>query len=326
MTHSTPILFCASRAQLYCIVLLFLLGSCTRETPKELPAPTPTPPLINNPPIKELLLQAQPLAQRGAHREAGALFKQIITHAPEHIAAYEGLALAQLRDDQLQQAAQTCSSGLARDSTVISLYNMLSAAYAGRGRHKLAISALEKAVALRPDFALGHTNLGVLYTRLGQYAQAEHYLAKAQQLNRHDPVLQRRYGELLLKTAKVDSALSEFAAALKALINAGNASMLLQNPAAAVSYYDRATQHVPKAAIVWLQLARAHQALQQSNLAIASLQKGLKIPNAPPCTALHVRSFATTGKRSPIKQTVYRHTGETVDDNPQATRHVMTED
>jgi hypothetical protein len=39
---------------------------------------------------------------------------------------------------------------------------------------------------------------------------------------------------------------------------------------------------VPKAAIVWLQLARAHQALQQSNLAIASLQKGLKIPNAPP--------------------------------------------
>ncbi len=433
------------------IALLFLLVSCARETSEKLPTPAAVAPItsaIKADPVKELLLRAQRLAERGAHREAGMLFGQVITRAPERIAAYEGLALVQLKEDQLQQAAKTCSSGLARDSTAIPLYNMLSAAYAGDGRHALAISALEKAVALRPDFALGYTNLGGLYTRLGQYTQAEYYLGRALQLNRDDPVLHRRYGELLLKTAKVDSALSEFSAALKAdpdnetlhflygktaeeignkeralaaykkarrldpgfadahyrtallarrlgqtaladsalrahkklreigapdllqprelkkrraaildspeeplhhfrlaqffarhsyyreaesrflrvlqlnpqdyrahnhignihlkqqdpttalthfvdalrirpdfapaLVNAGNASMLLQDPNAAANYYGRATQHAPKAAIIWLQLARAHQAQQQFHLAIASLQKGLQIPNASP--------------------------------------------
>jgi tetratricopeptide (TPR) repeat protein len=106
------------------------------------------------------------------------------------------------------------STGLARDSTALSLHNTLAAAYAGEGRYALAIQTLVRALRQRPDFALGHANLGGIYFKLGQYQQAEPHLRQATQHHPRSPVTRRRLGELLLKTDRPDSALAEFSAAL----------------------------------------------------------------------------------------------------------------
>jgi tetratricopeptide (TPR) repeat protein len=71
------------------------------------------------------------------------------------------------------------STGLARDSTALSLHNTLAAAYAGEGRYALAIQTLVRALRQRPEFALGHANLGGMYFKLGQYQQAEPHLRQA---------------------------------------------------------------------------------------------------------------------------------------------------
>ena len=83
------------------------------------------------------------------------------------------------------------STGLARDSTALSLHNTLAAAYAGEGRYALAIQTLVRALRQRPDFALGHANLGGMYFKLGQYQQAEPDLRQARQLTPRSPVTRR---------------------------------------------------------------------------------------------------------------------------------------
>lgn len=210
----------------------------------------PLPTAKNSP--APALAKARELAKLGAYGEAGKLYRRVIASDPTTLAAYEGLAFAQLKSDQLRQAAQTCSSGLRYDSTSVALYNLLSAAYAGAGRHALAISALEKAVAYRPSFALGLGNLGGLHTRLGQYKEAEPYLQAALQLNDDDPILNRRYGELLLHTGRADSALYRFERALAADANSETLHFLAGKSAEekgaiekALSAYERARQLDP---------------------------------------------------------------------------------
>ena len=127
-----------------------------QEQERTAPPALPTQPLPQVPkPSIPPLAQAQELTNRGAYDEAAALYRQIIHSQPSAVAAYEGLAYSLLKNDQLRQAAQACSSGLRYDSTSVALYNLLSAAYAGQGRHALAISALERAVTQRPTYAQG---------------------------------------------------------------------------------------------------------------------------------------------------------------------------
>lgn len=196
---------------------LVLAQGCTGQEPAPDPAALPPSPALQPGAAGDSLLEAgQLLARRGAHRAAEDLFRQALQRDPQRIPAYAGLAYTLLKTAQFHQAAQVCTTGLAQDSTAVSLYNILSAAYAGEGRYALAMQALEKALAHQPDFALGWLNLGGIHTRLGEYEEATLLLARALALAPGDPVVRRRRGELFLQTDQPDSAIAEFAAALQA--------------------------------------------------------------------------------------------------------------
>jgi tetratricopeptide (TPR) repeat protein len=250
-----------------------------QEQERTAPPALPTQPLPQVPkPSIPPLAQAQELTNRGAYDEAAALYRQIIHSQPSAVAAYEGLAYSLLKNDQLRQAAQACSSGLRYDSTSVALYNLLSAAYAGQGRHALAISALERAVTQRPTYAQGLANLGGLHTRLGHYKEAEPYFKAALLLGNDDPILYRRYGELLLQTGHADSARALFERALKNDNDSETLHFLIGKSSeeqgameSALSSYDRARQLDPSFVDAHYRTALLARRLNRQDLATEAL-------------------------------------------------------
>lgn len=121
---------------------------------------------------------------------------------------------------QYLEAVSACQAGLAIDSTSVDLLNIMATAHASEGRYALAIAALERIRALRPDFALTYLNLGGIYTKLGQYESAEHYLLQALTHAPNQPEVHRRLGEVYLGTERFAEAAAQFNEAIRLFPNA----------------------------------------------------------------------------------------------------------
>ena len=214
MAHPFNFVFSSSagyRVPLFLVLipLVFFTSSCAQE---DLPAATPRAIPTSSP---SLLSKAQRHALNGDFETAVELFRRASKQDTKDRNARVGLAQVLLRSGRKEEAITVCRDGLAQDSTALPLYNILALTYAGEGRYALAIEALTTALRQRPDYALGHINLGRIHTKLGQYKQAEPHLQKAVALEADNPLARRRLAELYLSDARPKLAAEEFALALQ---------------------------------------------------------------------------------------------------------------
>ena len=97
-----------------------------------------------------------------------------------------------LAEGMFRKAVTVCQDGLVADSTSVLLLNTMATAYASEGRYALAIEALDQIRILEPTRALTYLNLWGIFTKLGQYEQAEPPPQQALQIAPNQPEIHRR--------------------------------------------------------------------------------------------------------------------------------------
>ncbi|SLN53782.1 adenylate/guanylate cyclase domain-containing protein [Oceanibacterium hippocampi] len=88
-------------------------------------------------------------------------------------AAYQALALVDLREGDLEQARRNAELSLERDPNSAVGFASLGNVYDFLGRHEEAVAALQQAVRLDPEFSITQQFLGRALFSLGRYEAAE---------------------------------------------------------------------------------------------------------------------------------------------------------
>jgi tetratricopeptide (TPR) repeat protein len=117
------------------------------------------------------------------YNEEAAALKTIITLKPAKRYAYVRLGNTYNRLGRYQEAIDTFLAGAKYPPPDPVLYNNLAASYGMVGKTNAQISALEKAISLRPRYATAHYNLGVVYLKKGRRDEA---LKQYNELNKFD--------------------------------------------------------------------------------------------------------------------------------------------
>lgn len=90
-------------------------------------------------------------------------------------------------------------------STADDLYN-LADQLKEEGKTEEAVNKLHEALAVDPNFSLAHTALSVLYTRLGQHAEAVKHGLRVCELEPNDPFSFTSMSVTLMRAGKIPEA------------------------------------------------------------------------------------------------------------------------
>ena len=113
----------------------------------------------------------QVLRRSGRDREALAPALRALELRPSPAAAYFELGNAALHLEAFEIANDAYRRTLELDATCAGAHSNLSVVHHGTGRHAQAVAAGEAAIALQPDFALAHVNLGMSLLMGGDFAR-----------------------------------------------------------------------------------------------------------------------------------------------------------
>ena len=123
------------------------------------------------------------LIQLEAYDDAKRRLQQALRLAPTKGDTYLALSLAELRRGRVDEAIATLEQGRLHEAFNPALYTNLGAAYAMRGRYRLARKALERSLALAtfplPRLHLTYTNLALVHWHQGRHDQAVQALKNA---------------------------------------------------------------------------------------------------------------------------------------------------
>ncbi len=131
----------------------------------------------------------------------------------------------------------------------------LGIGYMQQGKKDLALTNLNKAIAVAPQYASAHHAIAILYVQLGEIEQADQHYSKAVDLDPKDPNGRNNYGTFLCDQRRYKEAYAQFEAAVKnpmyktpelAYENAGLCAMREQNHEDAERSFRKALDINPK--------------------------------------------------------------------------------
>ena len=136
-------------------------------------APEPPPP----PPTELLFEEAQETARSGDYDAAIAQFRELLQMQPEYPGAHTRLGLLLLNEDQLDEARDMFSRAIEIDDGDAVALNHLAVIERRQGQFQQALEHYLGALAIDPEYAKAHLNIGILYDiYLGNLAEAlKHY-------------------------------------------------------------------------------------------------------------------------------------------------------
>ncbi|WGL15603.1 tetratricopeptide repeat protein [Microbulbifer bruguierae] len=113
--------------------------------------------------------------------------QQVVTQWPQLSGAWLNLAKVQLKLNQPKQAEASLQHSVTANANNVFAWNSLGVLMRDLGRFEEARGAYENALALWPDFAIAHRNLGILFDLyLHQPEQALHHYREARALASED--------------------------------------------------------------------------------------------------------------------------------------------
>ena len=157
----------------------------------------------------------QDFAQAAAHHQAGRLaeaerlYRQVCAADPNHFPALHrlGVVAHQLgRPD----AADILARAVALKPDLAEAHNDLGVVLGARGRFAEAASAFERAVALRPDYAEAHNNLAGALRRLGKTEKAVAHYERVAALAPNSAGAHNNLANAWLELHRLDAALAHY--------------------------------------------------------------------------------------------------------------------
>jgi tetratricopeptide (TPR) repeat protein len=150
----------------YCALLLALLvlGGCAVGGPGTAPAPVERSAATQAGAMALTLYeQATATMAAGELDEAELRFKEFLLQYPEYPGAHVNLAIIEAMRHNDEAARVSLDAALALNPEFPAALNQLGQLLRRNGDFSAAEAAYLKAVTVRPDYALAHYNLGVLY-------------------------------------------------------------------------------------------------------------------------------------------------------------------
>lgn len=132
--------------------------------------------------VAESNQQVQDLLRAGRLREAEALCREILTHAPDDPIALHNLGVLATTAGKFEAAAELFGRAILFAPAVAQFHLSRSLPLIHLGRRADAIDSMREAIRLDPNLAAAHSNLGVLLSQEGKHEEAERALLRAIEL------------------------------------------------------------------------------------------------------------------------------------------------
>ncbi|MBI5331893.1 MAG: type IV pilus biogenesis/stability protein PilW [Betaproteobacteria bacterium] len=156
------------------------------------------------------------------------------------------------------------------------IYTELGAGYYSRGQYAVALDDLRKAISFDAAYAPAYNVLGLVHAELREDAQAEQNFRRSLDLSPNYSEANNNYGLFLCQRKRQKEGLHLFESALtnplyptpdKALANAGACSLMMEDIAAAETYFTRSLKRQPRQPLALLGMAEIR--FRQSHLLAA---------------------------------------------------------
>ena len=130
--------------------------------------------------------------------------RQAIKLKPDYSNAYNYLGFVYFRDGKVDEAIKNYHKALENELYLNpqDAHLNLGVAYLSRKEYRQAMSHLQEAIRLVPDFAAAYNNLGQAYEGLGQYDKARFYYERAVELNPQYANAYLNLGKLLYRSGE----------------------------------------------------------------------------------------------------------------------------
>jgi tetratricopeptide (TPR) repeat protein len=205
------------------------------------------------------------------------------------------LAEAHLGAGRFPQAEHICRDLLQDFPNCAEAWNHLGCILAQRNNGLHAAACIERAIAIAPQDASFHANLGEIYRRAGLSEQAVKYGQRAVELAPTRDVARLNLGLALLDLNKPDEALTQFECVVDRMPDSaqawfcrGRALVSLQRFEDAIAVFSRCTELAPKDPNVWLELARAGLSFNDPVNALTHARRAAELQPGDPEPAILV--------------------------------------
>ena len=186
--------------------------------------------------VDHALLKAKSHAKKGEFQLAQKLYEDVLQAFPENKRAQQGLAalskpkppkatksppketfdqLIKLYNQGQMAAVAEQAQALARQyPNALNIWSILGAAAAQTGRTDQAINAFKTVIAIKPDYAEAHYNMGIALKDQGKLEEAKEAYRKALSLKPDFAELHNNMGVVLHHQGKLKEAIEAYAQAL----------------------------------------------------------------------------------------------------------------
>lgn len=165
---------------IYFIILSIFLSSCSVS--EEYSAQKKDINTIR-PEAHRTFIQAISAMKSGEYQKAKILLEQVIILQPDFSKAYINLSIIQENDKNYTAAEKSLIAALKASPDDIRALNQIGRVYRQLGEFRKAQASYQKAINIKPDYAVAHYNIGILYDLyLYDLPQALTHYLKYQQL------------------------------------------------------------------------------------------------------------------------------------------------
>src|SRR5580700_7315328 len=192
--------------------------------------------------------------QTGALIEAERQYRHILTLVPNHADSLHNLGLIALqRGDAAAAAVELFDKAIKINDKVAEYHYNAALAWRALNRTDHVATHLERAVALRGDYALAHLNLGNVRREQGRLADAVACYERAIAVNPNLAVARFNLANVLSEQGRPDAAVAQYDQVLaidpnhaETHGNLGSALIALGRATEAISHFERAVALKPE--------------------------------------------------------------------------------
>lgn len=230
------------------------------------------------------LQEAAGLLQAGRVGEAAERCEEILRSRPLNDGARQLLGVIRVRQGRLDEGIGLLTAVTDSRRPDPEAHNNLGMSLQAAGRHAEAAAEYEKALKLRPGYAVALNNIGNALDNLGRRAEAIGRYREALAVEPRYAAACNNLGAALMKDNRLEEALPELRRALKlrpdfaeARLNLGETLNLLKRQEEAAAAFRQALARQPDRAEAHIGLGRALQALDRHREAVEHFRAAVRL-------------------------------------------------
>ncbi|HUC52116.1 MAG TPA: tetratricopeptide repeat protein [Xanthobacteraceae bacterium] len=247
--------------------------------------------------IADQFRAAAALHQQGALAEAERRYQIILAQAPAHADALHNLGLIALNAGNAASAVELIGKAIAADNRKAEYHYNIALAWRALAQPDQVAAHLERAIALRGDYALAHVNLGNVRREQGRLAEAIACYERALALSPNSPAPRFNLANMLSEQGRLDAAAANYRQVLalvpnhaEALVGLGVVNLAQGQPREAITAIERAIAINPNLPGALEELAKAYISAGDVQSAISTAARAVELNETENGKALFAQS------------------------------------